>query len=521
MTPSVTRGSRQIRRLAAPASKTSTLSPTDFLPLAIHLASHCYINHRQHLTKMASSKTDAKAATIEASLLSGVDHAVNNDMKNTAGAAAVTPKVKQTSISIENDCIVVNHSGSSKNGAEESFEDETEHAIKPEVSPLPEEMCDGAGRAAIDDVASRTATSEPVKNKTKHVRSGVDSAVGAFEGPIKANPTTLTESASSEIRTQEHIKDKTEIAIKTGNSPITEGSKQLTETGHTTVKDPDSSVNGNQEHIQVNAEAIIKVEDHANNAVIGAPIPLQNRATGQTMDNLEGAMTKMAIDMQEFGGDAPDAGDTASVNKSTQPQVEETRLESTGTIGAPKDPAMKNQTALARNPDFAASVKRFTYDREKVLTKLAEDIEQAQRDQDLDELCSTCDKPAETRCGRCKCARYCSRQCQVADWSIHKKVCADFAGPVSDENRPSPEHRRILFFPTYSDKPELHWAVRKDTTDNEWLDFEHTDIALFKERARTEDMTQRKGHNLLNLMQTFDNRLVMAWQSCVWCLAGY
>ena len=26
-------------------------------------------------------------------------------------------------------------------------------------------------------------------------------------------------------------------------------------------------------------------------------------------------------------------------------------------------------------------------------------------------------------CGKCKCSRYCSRECQVADWKKHKKVC--------------------------------------------------------------------------------------------------
>ena len=40
--------------------------------------------------------------------------------------------------------------------------------------------------------------------------------------------------------------------------------------------------------------------------------------------------------------------------------------------------------------------------------------------------CSKCGKEDEeklSRCGRCQAVRYCSRECQLADWAKHKKAC--------------------------------------------------------------------------------------------------
>ena len=34
-----------------------------------------------------------------------------------------------------------------------------------------------------------------------------------------------------------------------------------------------------------------------------------------------------------------------------------------------------------------------------------------------------CQKPASSRCGRCKVILYCSRACQTADWAAHKSMC--------------------------------------------------------------------------------------------------
>jgi hypothetical protein len=173
--------------------------------------------------------------------------------------------------------------------------------------------------------------------------------------------------------------------------------------------------------------------------------------------------------------------------------------------------ATQTRLTVNRNPHFAAEVKGMTYDKEEAQTKLVEDIDRSERDGNLETLCIVCDKPSSNLCDRCKHAKYCSRECQVADWSLHKKVCADFAGPAADGKRPSPEHRRILFFPTFSTKPELLWAIHHETDDNEWLEFDHADVALFCEKAKVESQPgKRKGHSVLNLMNTLGERSVIS-----------
>ena len=37
--------------------------------------------------------------------------------------------------------------------------------------------------------------------------------------------------------------------------------------------------------------------------------------------------------------------------------------------------------------------------------------------------CAVCSKKSKSQCGGCKMRRYCSRECQKADWKTHKKVC--------------------------------------------------------------------------------------------------
>lgn len=38
-------------------------------------------------------------------------------------------------------------------------------------------------------------------------------------------------------------------------------------------------------------------------------------------------------------------------------------------------------------------------------------------------MCSKCSARASERCGRCRVAYYCSRECQKADWRVHKTWC--------------------------------------------------------------------------------------------------
>jgi len=39
------------------------------------------------------------------------------------------------------------------------------------------------------------------------------------------------------------------------------------------------------------------------------------------------------------------------------------------------------------------------------------------------DTCSVCNVAANLRCGRCKKAAYCSKECQVGDWRSHKVIC--------------------------------------------------------------------------------------------------
>ena len=39
-----------------------------------------------------------------------------------------------------------------------------------------------------------------------------------------------------------------------------------------------------------------------------------------------------------------------------------------------------------------------------------------------------CTKPAKYTCGRCKNARYCSKECQVSDWKLSHKLSCDKSG---------------------------------------------------------------------------------------------
>ncbi|KAK4447670.1 hypothetical protein QBC34DRAFT_354692 [Podospora aff. communis PSN243] len=70
-------------------------------------------------------------------------------------------------------------------------------------------------------------------------------------------------------------------------------------------------------------------------------------------------------------------------------------------------------------------------------------------------LCTMCLKPGENFCGGCEQARYCSAECQRADWPIHKKLCKAFK--ASDGPRPSPSHRRALYLSFETNKMDLIW----------------------------------------------------------------
>lgn len=51
---------------------------------------------------------------------------------------------------------------------------------------------------------------------------------------------------------------------------------------------------------------------------------------------------------------------------------------------------------------------------------------------------------------------YCSTACQTADHAQHNVLCGTFRH-FQEEHRPSPMHRRVIFFPQDEDRPRFVW----------------------------------------------------------------
>jgi hypothetical protein len=123
--------------------------------------------------------------------------------------------------------------------------------------------------------------------------------------------------------------------------------------------------------------------------------------------------------------------------------------------------------------------------------------------------CVFCEEPGENRCGSCKDAVYCSRECQVQDWKQgHMALCKAFAD-FTDEKRPSPSHVRAIFFPVGEVKARHVWVDQDVNTDGTLPlveDFigtysssiSFTNINLIMGESCQQDL----GHGLIMLSQT-------------------
>ena len=47
--------------------------------------------------------------------------------------------------------------------------------------------------------------------------------------------------------------------------------------------------------------------------------------------------------------------------------------------------------------------------------------------------CPNCQEKKFSRCGRCHVVPYCSRECQVEDWTYHRKICKKFSRTAQKE----------------------------------------------------------------------------------------
>ena len=88
----------------------------------------------------------------------------------------------------------------------------------------------------------------------------------------------------------------------------------------------------------------------------------------------------------------------------------------------------------------------------------------------LNKTCLRCTDAATKTCGGCRGVRYCSPECQQADWACHKLLCKSF----KDFNQPppSPDMLRIVVFHPDEEKPRFAWAPTSGpiVKDQELLD---------------------------------------------------
>lgn len=72
------------------------------------------------------------------------------------------------------------------------------------------------------------------------------------------------------------------------------------------------------------------------------------------------------------------------------------------------------------------------------------------------DLCEMCPKAATSTCSKCDNSRYCSKACQKRGNKLHKVLCPSFK-TFNDTTRPSPLHRRAIYFPVNETHPRFIW----------------------------------------------------------------
>lgn len=91
--------------------------------------------------------------------------------------------------------------------------------------------------------------------------------------------------------------------------------------------------------------------------------------------------------------------------------------------------------------------------------------------------CPRYTEEATKTCAGCKNIKYCSVECQQADWATHRILCKtlkDF------QERPSPDVRRAICFDDKSDKPCFMWKAVKqmteDSDEEDGMQYEHANF---------------------------------------------
>lgn len=91
-----------------------------------------------------------------------------------------------------------------------------------------------------------------------------------------------------------------------------------------------------------------------------------------------------------------------------------------------------------------------------------------------EDCCVMCYTIPGRLCKRCRSTYYCSRDCQRSDYASHKHLCRQLS---TEPSRPSPEHKRAIFFPVDEDQPRLIWIPCRCQCDDDdlrpWTEVDH------------------------------------------------
>ncbi|KAL2270092.1 hypothetical protein VTJ83DRAFT_2276 [Remersonia thermophila] len=147
------------------------------------------------------------------------------------------------------------------------------------------------------------------------------------------------------------------------------------------------------------------------------------------------------------------------------------------------------------------------YTKDEALGMLAVDIDRNDHEGDVDTLCASCDNPGMKKCQACL-TGYCSRECQLADWAIHKHICGQLAGDFADDKRPTPEHHRILFFPAFEHKLQFHWAIRHKTDQGDWWLNNHADLLTYGTTKGIQGIFQYKKQEVIDAAMVLPDRRI-------------
>lgn len=121
--------------------------------------------------------------------------------------------------------------------------------------------------------------------------------------------------------------------------------------------------------------------------------------------------------------------------------------------------------------------------------------------------CILCEAPGARACARCRSCHYCSKECQLDDWPVHKLVCASFT-KFDTSTRPSKDHFLGIMFGQDEARPRFTWlhcpSRLDDDTGMTWQHPDFEDVSGLGPTAAsipitTDALLQRRLDDTINL----------------------